>query len=236
MNNLEYSMGQIQHDSISDVVVGMLRKYILENKLTSGDKLPTETRLSEVLGVSRASIREAMKILEGYGVISTIHGKGRFIRDFNYDQMLDNLSYNLHVHFNDFYEIVQVRKGLETYFLPRAAQLMNEADFEDLENLLQKMEQESNAGLSDSDLVSTHTQFHNRLYKSIQNKLLDSLISMFATFQRILTASQHYKKQDNKEFLCKHRNLLLALKSKDIENITNCLQEHFSDFESYSNR
>jgi len=68
MNNLEYSMGQIQHDSISDVVVGMLRKYILENKLTSGDKLPTETRLSEVLGVSRASIREAMKILEGYGV------------------------------------------------------------------------------------------------------------------------------------------------------------------------
>jgi len=150
--------------------------------------------------------------------------------------MLDNLSYNLHVHFNDFYEIVQVRKGLETYFLPRAAQLMNEADFEDLENLLQKMEQESNAGLSDSDLVSTHTQFHNRLYKSIQNKLLDSLISMFATFQRILTASQHYKKQDNKEFLCKHRNLLLALKSKDIENITNCLQEHFSDFESYSNR
>lgn len=234
MSDHEYSIGLIQHDSISDIVMERLRKYILENKLSSGDMLPTETKLSEVLGVSRPSIREAMKILEGYGIITTIHGKGRFIRDFNYDQMLNNLSYNLKVHFDDFYEIVQVRKGLETYFLPKAAMLMDEIDFEELEALLEKMKQESAAGLSDKELVSTHTQFHSRLYKSIHNKLLDSLISLFSTFQRILTDTQQYKKQDNEEFLRKHRNMLQALRSKDTQKITTCLQEHFTDFESYS--
>ncbi len=232
MRNIEQAMEKIPHDNVSDIVVQTIKNYILDNQMTSGDKLPTETQLSSVLGISRPSIREAMKTLEGCGIISTIHGKGRYIRDFNFDQMVDTLSYNLRVHFKDFYDVVEVRTGLETFFLPLAASKYNDEDLEELTKILDTLEQEINEGKTNIALVDTHTAFHRRLYRVIDNKLLDSLISMFATFQRLLSGKEFGKNTDNREFLMKHRRLLEALRTKSPERIIEALDGHFSDFES----
>lgn len=230
MKEINEVIGTINHDNVSDTVVQALKDYILENNLESGDKLPTENELSSALGISRPSIREAMKTLEGCGIIKTIHGKGRYIRDFNYDQMLDNLSYNLYVHFKDFLEVVQVRLGLETYFLPIAAERMNKEDIDRLERILLMLEREIDEGKTNSELVETHTLFHKTLYHSIDNKLLDSLISMFATFQRMMSDMNQYRTSNNDVFLQKHKELLDAIKSKDSKKIVSSLADHFTDF------
>lgn len=64
-------------------VVAQLRDALLEliktRKLELGDKLPSEERLTEEFGVSRPTLREALKVLEQDGVIRTEHGRGRFI-------------------------------------------------------------------------------------------------------------------------------------------------------------
>jgi DNA-binding FadR family transcriptional regulator len=231
IRNLECPKELETHDNVSNLVVEMLRKYILENNLTTGDKLPSETQLESVLHVSRPSIREAMKSLESAGIITTIHGKGRFIRDFNYDQMVSTFSYNLKVHFKDFQEVVQLRKGLESYFLPQALDLMCPEDFDALELIFHTMEKETEEGKSYKELVESHTQFHIRLYKPINNKLLNSLISMFATFQRLRETSDISIHQDNILFLKKHRELLDELESHDLEGIKRNMAVHFSDFD-----
>lgn len=231
MISLEDSMSKINHDNVSDAVVQNLKNYILDNDMTTGDKLPTETELAQVLGISRASIREAMKTLEGTGVIHTIHGKGRFIRDFNFEQMVDNLSYNLKVHFKDFQDVVQVRMALEAYFLPSAALSFTSQDIEELECILDELERDIREGKPDRELVVTHTMFHRRLYQAFNNKLLDSLISMFSTFQRLLTTMDQCKTSNNEVFLTKHRELMDSLKSKDTEKVLECLKKHFTDFD-----
>ncbi len=225
-------MGVIVHDNVSEIVVQKLKDYILFKNLRTGDKLPSEPQLSELLGISRSSIREAMKTLEGAGIIETMHGKGRFIREFNYDQMVENLSYNLKVHFKDFYEVVQVRKALEEVFLPIAAEKYTEADITELQNILEKLEKDINENKLEKELVDTHTLFHQRLYKVIGNRLLNSLISMFATFQRLLADMNQQSTADYMEFLEKHRKLLSALESRNREQISECLKGHFTDFDS----
>ncbi|WP_415783386.1 FadR/GntR family transcriptional regulator, partial [Lederbergia lenta] len=52
-----------------------LRQYIVENKMTTGDKLPSERDLAEMLAVSRVIIREALRTLESTGIIIIKHGE-----------------------------------------------------------------------------------------------------------------------------------------------------------------
>ncbi len=215
-----------RHDSVSEIIVAMLRKYILDNEMTTGDKLPSETELSNTLHISRASIREGMKSLESMGIIRTLHGKGRYIRDFNYDQMIESMTYNLQVHFKDFQEVVQVRSVLESYFLLEAYKQMTEEDFAELDALVDQMAEDVRKGVSYSELAQTHTAFHKSLYRHINNRLLDSLISMFATFQRLYSSRRH----DNEKLIKDHRDLVEALRKGDEERIRENLRTHFSDF------
>lgn len=226
-------MQKINHTNISETAVLSIKEYIVDNNMTTGDQLPSEVVLGETLGISRASLREAMKTLEGIGIIETIHGKGRYIRSFNYDQMIDSLTYNLQVHYKDFKEVLQVRIGLEAYFLPRVIGKLQAEDFEELEALLVLLEKQIREGRDDSELVETHTLFHQRLYKVFDNALLNSLISMFATFQRMLSEMNRVMTSDNEAFLQKHKDLLESLRGEDEEKVLSCLKDHFSDFEFY---
>ncbi|MBO4425120.1 MAG: FadR family transcriptional regulator, partial [Spirochaetales bacterium] len=118
-----------RRDLKTDVVVMQLKKYIIDNELSAGAKLPTEAELSGALHVSRPAIREAMKALESLGLIMTVQGKGRFIREFNYRELIDAMTYNVQVGFKDFQEVLQVRKALEYYFIPEAMQKLTESDY-----------------------------------------------------------------------------------------------------------
>ena len=60
-------------------VAGQIARFIQGNGLTPGDRLPGERELSELLGVSRASVREALRSLQARGVVLVRHGKGVFV-------------------------------------------------------------------------------------------------------------------------------------------------------------
>ncbi len=226
-------MRKIRHPNIPAAAVVSIKKYIVDKNLTTGDQLPSEALLAETLGISRASLREAMKTLEGSGIIETVHGKGRFIRSFNYEQMLNNLTYNLNVHYKNFKEVLQVRIGLEAYFLPRVIGRLGPEDFEELEALLAVLEKQMHEGQDRSGMVDTHSLFHQRLYKVFDNELLNSLIAMFASFHRMLSEMNRVKISDNETFLQKHKDLLESLRGEDEEEVLSCLKDHFSDFEFY---
>jgi DNA-binding FadR family transcriptional regulator len=226
-----YGINAISRESVTDIAIEQLKRYIIDNKLTTGDKLPSETQLSQVLGISRPSIREAMMSLEGLGIIQSKQGKGRFIQDFNYVQMIETLSYNIKVHFNDFMEVVHVRHALEECFLPKAAALYTQEDWDELEAMLEEMRISCMEGAAEKDMVGLHTRFHRRLYKVIGNKLLDSLIDLFSTFQKYLTDMNSSQAAEPMKLYIKHRELLDAARSADRNRICECFDSHFSDFE-----
>lgn len=70
-----------------------LFQYITENKLKKGDRLPSETELAEILGISRLTLREGMNALKQEGIISAVQGKGTFVT-FDYRYMANFLNLN----------------------------------------------------------------------------------------------------------------------------------------------
>ncbi|MBR4079331.1 MAG: FadR family transcriptional regulator [Christensenellaceae bacterium] len=65
------------HESVLEGI----KEYIMEHKLSAGDKLPTERELSAMLSKSRHSVREALKALEALNVVQTVQGSGTYLND-----------------------------------------------------------------------------------------------------------------------------------------------------------
>ncbi|MBD3308068.1 GntR family transcriptional regulator, partial [candidate division KSB3 bacterium] len=99
----------LKSQDLQHVVQEQLKSYILHSGLKSGDLLPTEKNLAEKFGISRTAIREALRGLETLGIIEVRHGVGRFLREFNFEAILNNLPYSLEVDIKNFREVLEIR-------------------------------------------------------------------------------------------------------------------------------
>lgn len=222
-------MKRLKSENLNIAVQEQLRLFILESGLQSGDPMPTEKTLEEQLGISRASIREGLRAMEALGIIETRHGVGRFLRGFNYDAILESLSYNVPVNVKNFREIIDIRVALESTFIERVTPLLEAADIEELRRLLDRLELEVEEGKPDEDLIKTHTEFHLKLYERANNQLLLHLIRIFSTIQRTLTLLHRYSTSDTAEFIELHRSIIDALEARDPLLARERLMLHFKD-------
>lgn len=96
-----------------------LKRYILANNLKPGDHLPTEQDLVQQLGISRTSLREALKSLQALGLIDAKPGEGMVVRAFNFDAVLGNLSYGMIFEKTELMDLLEIRETLELKFLDK---------------------------------------------------------------------------------------------------------------------
>lgn len=76
---------------VSDEVTHALENIIIDNNMSPGDKLPSQSELSEKFQVGTRSIREAIRALESRGMVETRQGKGVFVKENNMDYFLETL-------------------------------------------------------------------------------------------------------------------------------------------------
>lgn len=224
----------IKTANLNSTAQEQMKLFIAESGMKAGDMIPTEKALEVQLGISRTSIREALRSLEALGIIETRHGVGRFLRKFNFDAILNNLSYNIPVNVKDFREMIDVRIALESTFLQWVIPEISETDIAELHEILARLEYEVKHGYADEDLIQAHTEFHLKLYERTENGLLAHLIQVFATIQRTLTVLKEYRTSDKSEFIELHRRLIEALEARDPELARARLVEHFKDVIAWS--
>ncbi len=218
-----------------DFAVDRIRKYILDAQLKAGDMLPTEKVLEELLQLSRTSIREALRSMEARGIIEAHQGQGRFLRSYNYDGLVDNLSYNLEVNTKRFKEVIDIRVALELHFLETMAPSFSKADIERIENQLQRLKECTEANSDSEDqLIHVHKEFHLSLYETTENQLLLHLIGMFSDFQRTLVHRKEYPMMNTPDFFMLHEQLVEAIKLREPFLIRTKLVEHFRDVLSWT--
>ena len=125
-----------------------LKRYITEHHLQAGDMLPPEGQIAEDLGVGRGSVREAIKALESLGIVEVRHGNGVFVRSFNFDSVLDLLSYGLVFDQSRIAEIFQIRKWLEATAIAEIVHLIKPEEIAQIEDLLARWERKADAQVS----------------------------------------------------------------------------------------
>jgi GntR family transcriptional repressor for pyruvate dehydrogenase complex len=98
--------------SLSEKVFDQVRDAISAGRYSPGDKLPSENELVNVFKVSRTSVREAMKMLAGQGLITVKRGLGAYVADYREPSRLSNLQTILSPHTENILELFQIRKFL----------------------------------------------------------------------------------------------------------------------------
>ena len=96
--------------SAPDHVIDQIKELLLAGKLRPGDRLPSEFELASGLGVSRGSIRAAMKALEVCGVVDIRRGDGTYICDHVNTKRFNPLVFSLALLGPDIAQLAQLRE------------------------------------------------------------------------------------------------------------------------------
>jgi GntR family transcriptional repressor for pyruvate dehydrogenase complex len=160
--------------AVTDEAILKIKDMILSGTLNPGDRLPPEKELSESLGLSRNSLREAVKALEVLRVLNVKHGDGTFVTSLEPRLLLEAMTFVVDLHTNDaVLEMFAVRRILEPAAANIAANRLGPEGIASLRAQLKEV-----VGASDVDALVEHdTHFHATIVHAAGNAYLESLIA-----------------------------------------------------------
>jgi DNA-binding FadR family transcriptional regulator len=208
-----------------------IKKLIIDRRLPSGAPLPTETELMELLGVSRNSVREALKALQAMGIVEIRHGFGTYVGPMSMAPMIEGLTFRTvagHYRGEDsLLQLLELREAVETGLIARLAGRVPAQDLAELDALVSRMEEEAAAG--GTVRTDTDRAFHAALYRGLDNLLLSEVLEAFwDAFHRVRTDLVDAK-TDPKITCRQHREILEAVRSGDAVRAEEAVRDHFGN-------
>ncbi len=200
-----------------------IKQYILDHDLKPGDALPPEGQLVEDLGVGRSSVREAVKSLQSVGIVDVRQGNGLYVRELNFDPMLEAFVFGMQFDPNTLAELLQIRMWLEGSVIGEAVGHLNDQDLQKLDLILVEWEKRVTAEVEYSDLDES---FHQIVYGVVGNKTMMKLFSAFwVSFTSLDDKITH--DTDPEEVLRIHTAILDAIRTRDPDLTRKQLILHF---------
>lgn len=212
--------------ALTDEAILKIKEMIVSGDLKPGDRLPPEKELGEALGLSRSSLREAVKALEIIRVLDVRRGDGTYVTSLSPSLLLDALSFVVDVHQDDsVLELFEVRRILEPAAAGLATPRMTGADIAHLRELLAQVD----GAPSVDELVANDIVFHRYICERSGNayltRMLDALSSstLRARVWRGLTQEGSVQRT-----LTEHRAIVDALEAGDADLVAAQMTVHVS--------
>jgi DNA-binding FadR family transcriptional regulator len=159
--------------ALTDEAIDKIKGMITSGELGPGDRLPKEADLAERLGLSRNSLREAVKALSMIRVLDVRQGDGTYVTSLAPDLLLDALSFVVDFHRDDtVLQFLEVRRILEPAATALATERMTAEDISALQAVLDQL----GADPTIEALVANDLQFHRQIAAGSGNAVLCSLI------------------------------------------------------------
>lgn len=194
-----------------------IKQLILDQELRPGDPIPTEPQLMEELGLSRNSVREALKALQAVGIIEIRHGFGSYVGTVALDALTEGLVFrgrlSLRSDHRDLWELVEVRQALELGLLP---QVIATAGDDDLAAVGVCVETMKAATSSAEEREVADRMFHARLYAPLGNRLIGELLEAFWDVYHDLLAGTDRQHVDHDVIAAEHQAIYDAVRARDV--------------------
>ncbi|MET8383808.1 FadR/GntR family transcriptional regulator [Streptosporangium canum] len=159
--------------AVTDAAIDKIKQMILSGELAPGSRLPKEADLAERLGLSRNSLREAVRALALINVLDVRQGDGTYVTSLEPQLLLDAMSFVVDFHQDDtVLQFFQVRRILEPAATAMAATRMSESEIAELRKILAELP----ADPSVEQLVANDLEFHQHIAAGSGNAVLCSLI------------------------------------------------------------
>lgn len=159
--------------AVTDDAVIKIRELIISGELQPGDQLPQESVLADELGISRNSMREAVRVLEQMRVLNVRHGSGTYVSSLEPALLLDGISFAVEMmRDHTLREVIEVRQLLEPAATRLAVQRMTPAHLAEIREAYELHSKQT----SIEELVQCDLQFHTAIIRAANNETLASIL------------------------------------------------------------
>jgi len=227
------NFSEIKVETPVDKIIRQIRELITSGQITSGDKLPSERKLAEKLGVSRTHVRDAIKKLEFYGILKTLPQSGTVVAGMGMTALEGLITDVLKLEKSDFTSLVETRVLLESHCAKLAAERRTPEDIVAIEQALISYEDKVRKGLP---AVEEDLMFHLKIAEASRNTVLKSL--MLIITPDIVNSFIMYKVCDdgeNNKVFFEHQTILQSIIDGDGDRAYLAMKGHLKDVVEYSN-
>lgn len=201
--------------AVTDEAIEKIKAMITSGALRAGDRLPKEADLAAALGLSRNSLREAVRALALVNILDVRRGDGTYVTSLEPHILLEALNFIVDFHRDDtVLEFLQVRRILEPTATAMAAERISPEEVKGLQALLDSL----GSNPDPEELVEKDMEFHRRIVVSAGNSVLASLLeSMSGPMTRARVWRGITQTGTLTRTLAEHRAILDALTARDPE-------------------
>jgi GntR family transcriptional repressor for pyruvate dehydrogenase complex len=213
----------IKKTRVAEEVADRIRVLMLDGTFSAGDPLPSERHLAERFGVSRGSIRDALRTLETIGLVETRHGQGTFPLELSVERLVAPLASVMAYRSDLQDELLDVRRMFEPAVARAAALRATDDDLAELQRILEM--QRLRLKNSQSAIVED-TAFHAILARSTRNRVV---MSIMATLNDLLVESRTQsllQKGRPARSIDGHEAVVAALRRRDADGASQAMYNH----------
>jgi GntR family transcriptional repressor for pyruvate dehydrogenase complex len=209
----------------SGEVTAQLREMLHSGELRPGDRLPPERDLARSFGVSRPTLRAAIRSLAAVGVLRARQGAGTFVVSAEGPPALDSSALALMAALHGFTtaEMFEARRSLEMAVAGLAAERASADQMAALAEELAGMY----ASLDEPEQFLVHDmRFHQTIAAASGNRILAALMNMVATVLLDVRGKTVRRAKDLKESAAMHRHIYRAIRDRNAEAARLAMREH----------
>jgi DNA-binding FadR family transcriptional regulator len=211
---------------VSQVIVDQIRLLVRDGKLVPGDRLPSERDLCERFGVSRVTVREALRVLESSGLVEIRVGArgGAFVTTPSSHRLGEGFADLLSLSRVTAAEVTEARKVFELGILPMVIERATEADIAELFALVDEAD---GAQRRATYTMSMSAAFHTRVAACTHNAAIEMIVRSFhGPLLMSLREAQTVAPLMGRKGVREHRQYVEAIRERDIETARTVMTAH----------
>jgi GntR family transcriptional repressor for pyruvate dehydrogenase complex len=225
----ELSFTAVRKKRLFEDVARQVQALIVDGVLKPGDLLPPERQLAERFGVSRNSVRDAIRVLELTGLVVARHGEGNVVADVSTETLLAPIAQLLLRKRKLVAELLDVRKLLEPGLAARAASNASDEDIARMESILSRQRDKALRGES---TVEEDSEFHYAIALAAQNGVVLKLLDMLMDLLRETRVRSLQVEGRLERSLAGHVRMLEAIKRRDPAAAERAVRRHLEEIAS----
>jgi GntR family transcriptional repressor for pyruvate dehydrogenase complex len=208
---------------VAEEIADRIRVLMRDGTFPAGAPLPAERALAERFGVSRGSVRDALRTLETIGLLVTRHGQGTFPQELDVERLVAPLASVLSFRPDLQDELLDVRRMFEPAVARVAATRVTDEDLTDLQRILEAQRRKLKTGRS---AIAEDTAFHEALARATRNRVV---IGIMATLNDLLVESRKLTLKEKGRpgrSILGHEAVVAALRRRDADAAAAAMREH----------
>ena len=228
------NLKKISIENPVDIIIRQIRELISSGRIHPGEKLPSERKLAEHLGVSRGQVREALSKLEFYGILKTLPQSGTVVSGIGIVALEGLITDVLQIEESDFHSLVETRVTLEKKAAGLAAHRRTSDDIIIMTNALTAYEEKL---LNGQLAIEEDLMFHIKIAEASKNNVLKSLMMIITpdivkNFINLKVCND----ANNHKTIEEHREILDHIIDQNAEAASLSMEGHLKDVFEFSRK